>query len=68
MVWDEKGKSNFGDLQAALKGRPNDVSFVAFDLLHFDGKIRPIDAQMSSLGFEGLVEIGDDVINVFDAN
>lgn len=37
VVWDEKGRSNFGDLQAALKGRPNDVSFVAFDLLHFDG-------------------------------
>lgn len=37
VVWDEKGRSNFGDLQAALKGKPNDVSFVAFDLLHFDG-------------------------------
>ncbi|MEK7953271.1 DNA ligase D [Luteolibacter soli] len=37
VVWDEKGRSNFGDLQAALKGRPNEVSFVAFDLLHFDG-------------------------------
>jgi len=37
VVWDEKGRTNFGDLQAALKGRPNDVSFVAFDLLHFDG-------------------------------
>ena len=37
VVWDEKGRSNFGDLQAALKGRPNQVSFVAFDLLHFDG-------------------------------
>lgn len=37
VVWDEKGRTNFGDLQAALKGRPHDVSFVAFDLLHFDG-------------------------------
>jgi len=37
VVWDEKGRSNFGDLQAALKGRPDGVSFVAFDLLHFDG-------------------------------
>ncbi|MCW1912976.1 DNA ligase D [Luteolibacter sp. GHJ8] len=37
VVWDEKGRSNFGDLQAALKGRPNEISFVAFDLLHFDG-------------------------------
>lgn len=38
VVWDEKGRSNFGDLQAALKGRPNEVSFVAFDLLHYDGR------------------------------
>lgn len=38
VVWDDKGRSNFGDLQAALKGSPNDVSFVAFDLLHLDGK------------------------------
>ncbi len=37
VVFDEKGRSNFGDLQAALKDRPNEVSFVAFDLLHFDG-------------------------------
>jgi len=37
VVWDEKGRSNFGDLQAALKGRPNEVAFVAFDLLHYDG-------------------------------
>lgn len=37
VVWDEKGRSNFGDLQAALKGRPHEVAFVAFDLLHFDG-------------------------------
>ncbi|RYD85777.1 MAG: DNA ligase D [Verrucomicrobiaceae bacterium] len=37
VVWDKKGRSNFGDLQAALKGKPDQVSFVAFDLLHFDG-------------------------------
>jgi bifunctional non-homologous end joining protein LigD len=37
VVWDNKGRSDFGGLQAALKGQPNDISFVAFDLLHFDG-------------------------------
>lgn len=36
VVWDEKGRSNFGDLQAALKGKGEEISFVAFDLLHFD--------------------------------
>jgi bifunctional non-homologous end joining protein LigD len=37
VVWDEKGRTNFGDLQAALKGKGDRISFVAFDLLHFDG-------------------------------
>lgn len=38
VVWDEKGRSDFGELQAALKGRGGKISFVAFDLLHFDGE------------------------------
>jgi bifunctional non-homologous end joining protein LigD len=38
VVWDENGKSNFGDLQAAIKGRGESISFVVFDLLHFDGE------------------------------
>lgn len=37
VVWDEKGKTNFGDLQAAIKSNGSSISFVAFDLLHFDG-------------------------------
>ncbi len=37
VVWDERGRTNFGDLQAALKGSGDSISFVAFDLLHFDG-------------------------------
>lgn len=38
VVWDDKGRSNFGDLQAALKGTGEEISFVAFDLLHYDGE------------------------------
>ena len=38
LVFDEKGRSRFGDLQAALQsGKGDEISFVAFDLLHFDG-------------------------------
>ena len=38
VVFDEKGRSNFGDLQAALQSRRSgDITFMAFDLLHFDG-------------------------------
>ncbi len=38
VVFDGKGRSRFGDLQAALQsGDGATISFVAFDLLHFDG-------------------------------
>ena len=38
VVFDEKGRSRFGDLQAALQsGKGDKIAFVAFDLLHFDG-------------------------------
>lgn len=38
VVFDDKGRSGFGDLQAALQsGKGDEVTFVAFDLLHFDG-------------------------------
>jgi len=38
VVFDAKGRSSFGDLQAALKhGKDATIEFVAFDLLHFDG-------------------------------
>ncbi len=38
VVFDEKGRSNFGDLQAALKSLGNsNITFVVFDLLHYDG-------------------------------
>lgn len=39
VVFDEKGRSRFGDLQAALKsGDDASIAFVAFDLLHLDGR------------------------------
>jgi len=38
VVFDKKGRSRFGDLQQALQeGKGKQISFVAFDLLHFDG-------------------------------
>ncbi|MES2980895.1 MAG: DNA ligase D [Verrucomicrobiota bacterium] len=37
VVWDKQGRTSFGDLQAALKEGTQEISFVAFDLLHFDG-------------------------------
>ncbi len=38
VVFDEKGRSNFGALQAALLARRHsDITFVVFDLLHYDG-------------------------------
>ena len=39
VVFDKKGRSSFGDLQAALKsGHEERIAFVAFDLLHLDGR------------------------------
>jgi len=39
VVFDEKGRSRFGDLQAALKsGHQERIAFIAFDLLHLDGR------------------------------
>ena len=39
VVFDSKGRSNFGDLQAALqKSHGGEIDFVAFDLLHLDGE------------------------------
>ena len=38
VVFDEKGRSSFGRLQTALKESPDEITYVAFDLLHFDGR------------------------------
>lgn len=37
VVFDERGRSRFGELQAALRGDDEAISFVAFDLPHRDG-------------------------------
>ena len=45
VVFDEKGRSNFGDLQAALQAKEGGdrITFIAFDLLHLDGlKLRDL--------------------------
>ncbi len=53
VVFDEKGRSNFGDLQAALQsGSGGKISFVAFDLLNYDNrKLRdlPLSARQERL-------------------
>jgi len=39
VVFDDKGRSRFGELQAALQsGRCESITYVAFDLLHLDGR------------------------------
>lgn len=38
VVFDAKGRTSFGDLQEALKGSGEKITFVAFDLLNVDGK------------------------------
>lgn len=53
VLFDEKGRSRFGDLQAALQqGDEDKIQFVAFDLLHHDGKnLRelPLSARLDEL-------------------
>lgn len=53
VVFDEKGRSRFGDLQAALKsGDGGKIAFVAFDLLHLDGfslSKLPLEARLKRL-------------------
>lgn len=38
VVMDEQGRSNFQNLQGALKGAPGTIDFIAFDLLELDGE------------------------------
>lgn len=41
-VQDEKGVTDFGALPSAIKSRPGDLVYFAFDLLHLDGEdLRP---------------------------
>jgi len=53
VVYDEKGRTSFGELQAALSPRSKvEITFVAFDLLHFDGanlRNLPLSARLKYL-------------------
>lgn len=37
IIQDEQGRSDFGGFRAAIDQRPNDLVFMAFDLLHLNG-------------------------------
>ncbi len=63
VVWDVKGRSSFGDLQAALKGGKKEVAFVAFDLLHFDGNnLRSLPLAERQKRLAELVSEGEGVV------
>lgn len=53
VVFDKKGRSRFGDLQAALKSEHKErIAFVAFDLLHLDGRnlrVLPLSQRFDEL-------------------
>jgi bifunctional non-homologous end joining protein LigD len=53
-VQDERGVTDFSKLAAAIKSRPHELVFFAFDLLHLDGKdLRPapIEERRARLRF-----------------
>jgi bifunctional non-homologous end joining protein LigD len=66
VVFDSKGRSRFGDLQAALQaGDGAKISFVAFDLLHFDGfnlRNLPLESRLKRL--EELIANESEIIRV----
>jgi ATP-dependent DNA ligase len=42
IIQDEQGRSDFGSFKAAMERRPEDLVFMAFDLLHLNGRdLRP---------------------------
>ncbi len=57
VVFDKKGRSRFGDLQAVLQGSTGEgIVFVAFDLLHFDGfNLRDLPLSERLIRLEKLV-------------
>lgn len=62
VVFDQKGRTGFGDLQHALKsGKGKEITFVAFDLMNEDGKnLRnlPLSERLLRLGKLVPSEIG----------
>jgi bifunctional non-homologous end joining protein LigD len=80
VVFDERGVSDFGALQRALKeGRPEDVTYVAFDLLFEDGddlrglplleRKRRLERLLKrgGRGLHGVVRFGDHIEGRGDA-
>jgi bifunctional non-homologous end joining protein LigD len=52
IVQDAQGRSDFGSFKEAMAQRPNDLVFMAFDLLHLDGKdlrSRPLEERREGL-------------------
>lgn len=60
VVFDSKGRSDFGALQAALKpGSEAKVTFVVFDLLHLDGiNLQPLALSARLESLDGLLTAG----------
>jgi len=73
VVFDERGVSDFGALQRALKEDPEDVTYVVFDLLFEDGddlREQPLEERKRRLerllkrggrGLHGVVRFGDHI-------
>ena len=56
IVQDERGRSYFAGLRAAIAGRPGDLVFMAFDLLHLDGRdLRRLPLEDRRAALEALV-------------
>ncbi|HEX3661015.1 MAG TPA: DNA ligase D [Acidobacteriaceae bacterium] len=58
VVLDEKGRTNFADLQAAFdENAPHPLTYFAFDLLHLDGhNLRPLALERRKAVLEGLLQ------------
>lgn len=65
VVFDAKGRSSFGELQAALQGDHQDkIEFVAFDLLHLDGgNLRDLPLSIRLERLEKIVPDGKEWIH-----
>jgi ATP-dependent DNA ligase len=64
-VQDEKGVTDFSALPAAIKGRPQDLVFFAFDLLHLDGvdlRPAPLEERRAKLRYLVSQVIGSRIV------
>lgn len=52
VVFDDKGRTDFGSLQAAIKNQPDHILFIAFDILNLNGRAllnQPLSARQERL-------------------